>query len=151
MLKFNIQVRLGKRSSMKLWVCCKGNGVSGMNVVDVHTECFRLADPVTSSVFGGTCVVPLFTILLSCLFTQPAHAWVPCNSVGRQCIIQKRVYLVSYFVHASLLYASRITLSILSWLHQLSRDLGRKDRTQISFIFCSFIIKFCWQLVETVT
>lgn len=86
------------------------NGVSGMNIVFFHTVFVgnRAADPMTFSVSGGTFMVPCSPDCSASSYYNLNMPELPHNSVDGQCLIQKHV--ISYFVHAFLLYGSRITL-----------------------------------------
>lgn len=81
-----------------------------MNIVDFHTVFVgnRAADPMTSSVSGGTFIVPCSPDCSASSYYNLSIPELPRNSVDGQCLVQK--HAISYFIHSSLLYASRITL-----------------------------------------
>ena len=104
----------------------------------------RAADPM-AFVSGGTFMLPCSPDCSASSYYNLSMPELPHNSVDGQCLTQKHV--ISYFVHASLLYASRITLFYPYYIIHLE-IWEEKTETQISFIFCSFIIKFCWDCLK---
>ena len=105
-----------------------------MNIVDFHTVFVgnRAADPMTSSVSGGTFMVPYSPDCSASSYCNLNMPELPRNSVDGQCLIQK--HAISYFVHSSLLYASRITLSYPYYIIHLEKWKEKTDADQFYFL-----------------